>query len=194
MEALIEISVDGEGLDYLRSILEQGTGMCSQLLQLPLVNGAMFSPLPKGTSVQRATKFSTGGIMKMREMKHWLATHLKSLSEKFPAGTILFQDIWAKPGDPIVQSARSGILLTKGEVYYYLKANECNEELVNMAVADVTSFFLVGVFTHWSVSAATFPLGAQAADESIIKRVAEETEVIFVGAYDQESLVVWHRN
>jgi hypothetical protein len=50
------------------------------------------------------------------------------------------------------------------------------------------------VFTHWSVRAATFPLGAQAADESIIKRVAEETEVIFVGAYDQESLVVWHRN
>jgi hypothetical protein len=194
MAALIEVSVDGEGLGYLKSILEQGTGMCTQLLKLPLENGSIFSPLPEGTSVQRAKQFSTGGIMKMREMRHWLATHLKSLSKRFPTGTILLQDIWAKPSDPIVRSAKSGILLTKGEVYYYLKADECDEELVSLATRDVTSFFLVGAFTHWPACSTKIPLGEHAADESAIKCAAEGAEEIFVGAYDQESLVVWRRN
>jgi len=191
MTTLIEVAVGEQGVEYLKSILKQGMGMCQHLLKLPLANGVAFSPIPPSASTERAIKFNTGGVTTMRDTHRWLEIHLRSLSEKFPSGTIILQDIWAKPSDPAVLTARSGSLLTREHVYYYLKASDCGEQLVRTLTEDVTSFFLVGIFTRWPGSHSPIPASGEIIDDSVIEDATKETEEIFVGAYDQEGVVVW---
>ena len=191
MTTLVEVAVGVEGVEYLRSILKQGTGMCQHLLKLPLANGVAFSPIPSRVSTERAIKFNTGGVMTMRDTRRWLGIHLTSLSEKFPSGTIILQDIWARPSDPAVLTAKSGSLLTREHVYYYLKASDCDEQLFRALTEDVTSFLLVGIFTRWPGPRTPMPASGELIDDSVIEDATKETEEVFVGAYDQEGVVVW---
>jgi hypothetical protein len=193
MAALVEVAVGQEGVEYLRSILKQGMGMCLHLLKLPLANGETFSPIPASASTERAIKFNSGGVTTMRDTRRWLGIHLRSLSDKFPGGTIILQDIWAKPNDPAVLTARSGSLLTREQVYYYLKASDCDEQLIRTLTEDVTSFLLVGIFTRWPGPRSPLLASGEIIDDSVIEDAAKETEEIFVGAYDQEGAVVWRR-
>jgi len=193
MTTLVEFAVGDEGLKYLRSTLRQGTGMCLHLLKLPLTKGVAFSPIPAGASIERAIRFNAGGMTTMGDTHRWLGTHLRSLADKFPTGTIILQDVWAKPNDPAVLTAKSRSLLTIEQVYYYLKASDCDEQRVRTLIKDVTSFLLVGAFTRWPGSDSSLPVNGEIIADSVIEDAAREAEEIFVGAYDQEGLIVWHR-
>jgi hypothetical protein len=193
MRTLEDIPLGQDGLDYLRDSLKRETGMASRLFDLPLSDGLTFAPLPKGTATSRAKKFHAGGIMKMREAEHWLGSHLEMLSAKFPLGTVVIQDIWAKPSDPIIAaSTKSCFVRTDDQIYYCVPANMCDELLVIKAMRDVTSFLLVGVFTRFAAFSAVRPSDGKV-DDLWVENVVRDTEELFVGAYDQESFVMWQR-
>ena len=82
--------------------------------------------------------------------------------------------------------------MTESEVYYFIQGENFHSRLVETAIDDLISYLLVGVFTHFQINLTEIPRD-RAATGALITSLAQETREIFVGAYDQEGLVVWRR-
>jgi hypothetical protein len=188
---LVERSLGLKGVEYVKSCLQQGTGMCSLLLPM-VVGGWAFAPVPTGTDQRRAEKFQVGGLMPRQKMKVWLIEHLEGLCQTEPQSTVVFQDVWAAPTDPAIRSTTSNKLLTDRNVYYFIEARGFLPSLVERALSELTSYLLVGVFTHFGIKS-TELLKDHRTTEAVIADAVREMEEIFVGAYDQEGIVVWRR-
>jgi hypothetical protein len=80
-----------DGVAYVEACLKQGTGLCAQVLRLPLINGETFAPLPKGTTLNRAKSFDTGGLLTRRSANQWLAQHVQLLWQSEAIGTLSFK-------------------------------------------------------------------------------------------------------
>jgi hypothetical protein len=191
LSKLVEIDLNGTGLDYVEQCLRQGTGLCSKLLQLPLSSGRAFAPVPQKTTLSRAKSFDVGGLMPPREAIDWLALNLRSLWGNDPEGTVVLQDIWAKPDDPVVRKSTANKFLTDQNVYYLLSKNHSDISAIEETLRSITSYLRLGIFTraplrHQQHSRAK--LG-----QNIEHDLAERTAEIFVGAYDQEGFVIWRR-
>src|SRR2546423_1036394 len=110
---LVEKRLGLEGVEYVKSCLQQGQGLCSLLLAKVISGGGQtFAPVPTGTDQNRAEAFKIGGLVSRRDTTNWLTGHLKDLCQAQPESSILFQDLWAFPTDRRVQSATSSKLLT----------------------------------------------------------------------------------
>src|SRR5258708_1211701 len=92
-----------DGIAYVEACLEQGTGLCEKARNLDLAIAEVFAPLPKYTSLKRATSFNTGGLMSRRDANTWLEKHVQNLWQRWPNGTLVIQDIWAKSSDPVLR-------------------------------------------------------------------------------------------
>jgi hypothetical protein len=179
-----------DGISYVETCLRQGTGLCERVLRLPLVNGEAFAPLPKYTSIERAKSFEIGGLLSRRDSTLWLAKHIKSLYQNDSPGTWIVQDIWAKPSDPAVLRSYLNIFLQAENVYYFIGKSDTSFNHVQSIFRSTSSFLFVAFFSRTSIDLSE--IGAdRRVSESLICKIAKTVEEIFVGAYDQEGLIVW---
>ena len=192
MTEIAELPLGPEGSRYVLSCLEQGTGLCSKLLPRVIAGGSTYAVVPEGTPLARASKFDAGGLMSRREMKGWLASHLNGLRLQNPEGAVIFQDIWAQPSDPFLKRVKSTTLFEGSEVYHFIEAEKIDSWSLEKEISDITSFLLIGVFT----SASALPKVLQRdrfIEEAVVDKWIEKAIEVYVSAYDQEGLVVWHQ-
>jgi hypothetical protein len=161
---------------------------------LPILDDGqqVFAPVPEGIGQNRAEAFDQGGLMARETIIRWLSDYLRRLCLQDASSSIVFQDIWAKPTDIAARQSISTKLLTSSEVYYIIQAERFHSQLFNGVVRDLTSFLIVGVFSRFRVNVSELGAG-NFAGENVIAALARETQQIFVGAYDQEGIVVWRR-
>jgi hypothetical protein len=189
---LVEKSLSPAGAEYVRSCLRQGVGLCSMLLPIVEAGGRTFAPVPRGTDQKRAEEFHSGGLMSRREMIAWLAEHLNGIFKTERRSTVIFQDVWAAPTDRAVRSATSNKLLNDSQVYYFIQAEEFESSLIERVLRELTSYLLIGVLTRFPISSAELTSDYRTTEKIIISTAREALE-IFVGAYDQEGVVIWRR-
>src|SRR5437763_8723374 len=178
------MDLNGAGVDYVERCLRQGTGLCSKLLQLPLSSGRAFAPVPQKTTLSRAKSFEVGGLLARREAIGWLAENLRMLWNSDPEGTVVLQDIWAKPNDPAVQMPRANKFLTDKNVYYLLSRNHSDTAAIEDTLRSITSYLRLGVFTRLSLRDQQHSRCKP--KQNLEYDLAKGTAEIFVGAYDQE--------
>ena len=161
---------------------------------LPIVEagGWTFAPVPRGTDQKRAEEFHIGGLMSRREMTAWLADHLNGISKTERRSTVIFQDVWAAPTDSAVRSVTSNKFLNDSQVYYFIQAEEFESALIERVLRELTSYLLIGVFTRFPISSPELASDYRTTEKIIISAAREVLE-IFVGAYDQEGVVIWRR-
>jgi hypothetical protein len=193
MIKLTEIPLDDEGVAYVDSCLRQGTGLCSKVREISFSGGRAFAPLPEGVSAERARKFKVGGLTSRSETQLWLVEHVRNLHQRTAIGRLIFQDIWAKPTDPAVRNSGLKAFFEGANVYYELDPKAANIYSLNQILRTMESYLFIAMYTDNSS-----PTGEQSAsdfvDELMIEKLARDTIEIFVGAYDQEGLVVWCRD
>src|SRR5580704_17364436 len=105
------------GVDYVRYILERERGLAAIIMQADLESGRTFSPLPAGTSLERACRFKAGGLLGFREASGWYADHARDLLGD-AVGTLIIQDVWMKPRDKKGRRPEVSTLFCDDEVYY----------------------------------------------------------------------------
>jgi hypothetical protein len=186
------IDLGTEGISYVKTSLQQGSGLCAEVLQLPLANGGSFAPLPRHTTVERAKKFDIGGVTSRRDSLAWLADHVQSLWQAATIGTLVIQDIWAKPSDPPVYVSAFDKFVDGENIYYFIDGSNAEFRCIQGAARAVTSYLFVAFLSRISFANNALPHD-RFLPRSLIGEIARATEEIFVGAYDQEGLVVWHR-
>ena len=64
--------------------------------------------------------------------------------------------------------------------------------LIQRTVNAVASYLFIAFFSRYSMSSQTLPTD-RIVSEVVIDEIALHTLEVFVGAYDQEGLVVWNR-
>jgi len=188
---LIEMNLGEEGKEYILSWFKGGTGLCSKIPKELERGGNVFAPLPAGTTRERALQFRWGGLMSWRETCVWFERELEQLSGRSGNGSLVFQDVWAKPQDPA--RGRGGLFFDQsGSVYYVLGPHEINAAAISLTMRRVKSFLLVAVFCSSSFRAAELSTPG-ILDETLTDEMANNAQEVFVSAYDREGLVVWRR-
>jgi hypothetical protein len=188
---LKEMNLGEEGLAFVVSSLTGELGLCSKLAKQLERGGDVFVPLPAETSRQRALQFNAGGLMSMRETYAWFARELERLSGRTEKGSLVFQDVWFRPDDP-VRGGYDGVFFDQSCVYYVLGPHEINAAAVSRTVLRLRTFKLVAVFSNFSFRAADVPPNRVVA-ETLIDEIAYGAQEVFISAYDEEGLVVWRK-
>jgi hypothetical protein len=187
---LKEVNLGDEGLEYVASCLRGWPGLCSGIARQLERGGDVFALLPAGTPRERALQFETGGLLSWRETCVWFEREIEHLSGRAANGSLVFQDLLARPHDPVLGEYDGVFFDQSSAVYHVLGPHDINAEAVSRAMLRLRRFLLVAVFCNFSFSAADVPT-TRMLDETIIDGMAANAQQLFVSAYDQEGLVVW---
>lgn len=190
---LKEISLGEEGKEYISSWFRGGLGLSSKIPRQLEQGGDVFAPLPAETSRERALQFETGGLTSWRETCAWFERELERLSGLAKDGSLVFQNVWAKPQDPILKEYDHVFFDRSSSVYYVLGHHDINAASISTTMRQVYSFLFVAVFCNFSFSVADVPT-TRILDETIIDGMAANAQEVFVSAYDREGLVVWRKD
>jgi hypothetical protein len=188
---LKQINLGEEGLNYVASSLRGWPGLCSKIPRQLERGGDVFAPLPAETPRERALRFNTGGLMSWRETCVWFERELEQLSRRTDKGSLVFQDLVARPQDP-GREGNDRLFFDQPSVYYIIGPHEINAATISRTILEIDSFLLVAVFCNFSFSAADVP-STRILDETLIDEMANNAQEVFVTAYDREGLVVWRR-
>lgn len=188
---LKQINLGEEGLEFVASSLRGETGLCSKISVKLERGGEVFAPLPAGTPRERALQFKAGGLMSWRETCVWFEHELEQLSGRTDNGSLVFQDVWFGPQDP-VRGGYGGVFFDRSNVYYVLGPHEINAAKISRTMLRLHSFLLIAVFCAFSFPAADVP-APRILDDTMIDEMARTAQEVFVSAYDREGLVVWRR-
>src|SRR3981081_1747977 len=152
MAKLKEIPLGEAGIAYVKSCLQQGTGLCAKIIERSFLDGAAFAPPPEGVSLERAKKFEVGGLTSRRDTIPWLVDHVQDSVGGDSEGTMIFQDIWAKPTDPGIRHSTSNHFFQDSNVYFYLAKNEIDRYSLTEVLRTMKSFLFVAMYSTCSLS------------------------------------------
>jgi hypothetical protein len=187
--SLQKINLGEEGLEFVASSLRGELGLCAKLARQLERGGDVFAPLPEGTSRERALQFNAGGLMSGSETDAWFARELEQMSGRTEKGGVIFQDVWFTPQDR-VRGGYDGVFFDQSCVYFVLGPGEINAAAISRTIRRLHSFKLVAVFSNFNFRAADLPPTHVVAD-TLVDEIAHGAQEVFLGAYDQEGLVVW---
>jgi hypothetical protein len=194
MTALKAISLGAAGLSFIKTgLYDGGKGVCLKLLDLPLSEGTVFTPLPTDVGLDRALTFKVGGIIKNANIEGWFAEHIVSLSSKNPNGSLIFQDVWGgRPGEAGTKHRKSSMFFNQTNLYHFVEPKNMNPQSIIYAMREITSFLKIGAFVNVPIAASKLPKDLFV-DDNFIEHLANNTREIYISAYDQEGLVIWQR-
>jgi len=185
-----EVELGQDGADYVISCLKQGTGLCTKILKVVAADRNAFAPMPDGVSPTSAKQFKVGGVMSRHDTLAWLGRHVETLHQEMPDGALILQDIWAKPDDPLTIRPGVGVFYNNSNVYYFLDADNVTSNKISQAAHCLQSYLLVAVFSNARVLPEDLS-PTHCVAETVIDKIARNAREIYIGAYDQEGLVVW---
>ena len=177
----------------MRSCLAGGNTLSRSLSARPLEKGRVLTYLPSDVETARAAKFEWGGLFQggAEEItSKWYAlisAHLRRADRQY----CIIEDI-AAPGDACLSSPSEQFFAFRSEVYDFLS-------LPPQSVADARQF-LSKARQYPSICALTKIPDAppfsprQEVPIETIHLLARNTSHIMVGAYDEESYILWTEN
>ncbi len=189
---LKEMNLGDEGLEYVASCLRRWPGLCSRIARELERGGDVFAPLPAETARERALEFETGGLLPWRETCVWFEREIEHLSGRAANGSLVFQDLVARPHDPVLGKYDGVFFDQSSAVYHILGHHDISAAVISRTMLRMRSFLLVAVFCNFGFSAADVPTTC-ILDETLIDEMANNAQEVFVSAYDREGLVVWRK-
>jgi hypothetical protein len=176
------------GNAYVESCLQQGGGLCARVLNLGISHGKAFAALPPDADQGRAVSFKLAGIVSWKDSLNWFLDHVTKLSSAPSFGSLILQDIWAKPTDPYVEALAQHRFIGEQNVYYLFEKEHVDSYTILRAMRGLNSYLFVSFVSHSKLSEGDF-LGNNILQEATIDELANGVYEVLVGAYDQDGFV-----
>lgn len=198
MTRLTMLPLGRKGLDYIDYCLDKEPGLCTKVRMHDLSRGNVYGLVPEGTTVERATKFDTGGLVAdWRDgsllVDHdpftWLTDYLKQHFTKSPGASFVLQAIWAKASDPAYVNAHLPKFTNDGCIYYLVEKGNLDDSTLDNAETLLVSRLLEGFLCDLAVPRDV--IATHIASDSLIDGLASNLRDIVTRAYDDESFVIW---
>jgi hypothetical protein len=179
------IQLGEAGITYIQSQLDKAGPLSRVVLQLFGNRGTCLASLPVGTKLERAKQFDTGGLMSMDDYYPWFSNYITSYWGN--KCRLLFEDPWMKLED-FKKLPPKGSYFTADSVMYYTPRKPDYISMLEAGVLEVRSFLLIGFVIASSIKP---PESGKTADAIYVQKLAENTQAVFVSAYDQEGILIW---
>ncbi len=211
---LEEITLGREAIGYITESLQDGEELSQILLKtIKLEAGSVVTYLPTGTALPSYQQFRLGGVLKpipalttqseveltvparvsaTPNLDNSIVSSIKTYLNSRPSPLCLFENHLAKPDDSWLARARLHNLIVGTTVCHYLtSADSLDVALIQLTVGKSRSIRppLIAVLTRLFDEATSLETGSVA--EGDLKKMAERTQELIVGAYDGEGFVVW---
>lgn len=188
---LIEIELGAKGLEYVREICGDVSGLCSRLGRVVGKTLTVTGLVPGGTPRARGEQLETGGLVSLYTACEWLANQTNELSSKHGPAILLAQDIWMTDADPYDFVDAPGIRRFSylGCPYRFLASQPLQVDDIQDLVNSLVSFYPVLAVSHCHLEIR----GEQNTPtiyQDTFDVIWKGTSQILVGAYDRESFLV----
>lgn len=193
---MLELMESGDaGRAYVAQRLVNGNSLSSLLLSHVSRLGGAFALVPAGTSSERVTRFSQGGVLPQAKRSHdiaripstdaWLAGELAATMEASGAICVL-ENALARCREPFT-ARLPNVVCVGDEVYHLIRqgADTAADLLVTLRSASSMPTF-VGILTRAPVAAKDWCPSTS----TDLAELARNALLLFVGAYDGESYVI----
>jgi len=194
---LKELPLGRDGLQYVLSSLNGARrfadALTAEITASPAAANSVFAPVPVDTALSRATNFDTGGLMPGYHAMEWLGGRLSMLCKAHGGGTFIALDTVQSPSDPHIHEGTVDMFFYDGLVQYFVGCADLSDGSLDAVFRSVASFHFIAAFTTCPLSTADLPADL-VVDDRLIARLATGVQAVIIGAYDQESFVVWQRS
>ncbi len=187
METSILFPLGISGTEYVKSCLNDGGVLSKLILKFALGKGSAFSFLPANVTQTHALEFARGNVTSPRAAYASLFTQIAQLDVASSEFLIVIEDPWMKPDDPF--PLRKNAFRSDGNVYYLLKKDDFDIAHLEATIKLTRSFLFVGVVAKIQLS--DHDLRDHVLTENLLEKIARNSALIFVSAYDGEGLVIW---
>lgn len=199
-----KISLDNSALQYIEQAL--GWLTLGEYVKgtLKANNWDISTIMPKNSTDDMIYAFSTGGILPIKKswiredgarieevqnmddfIIHIVDTYLQENKERI----CVIQDVNAIPSDPWIMNAdREGFLVHKSEVYY-CKNNMTNKDTTTF-IRNRSNYKFSAILCEYPLLLSKEPTKVETED---LFSMAQQTDIIIVGAYDDEGFIVCKR-
>ncbi|MGC2785597.1 MAG: hypothetical protein WA397_17540 [Roseiarcus sp.] len=188
MSELVKIELDGSGVNYVNSRLQQGGTISSLLLKRVGAVDNAYAPLPEGIDHEKSLQFQRGGLTTQTLTMKWV---IDTVAKKFGSGSdfcLLLEDPWAKLTDPSIYDQRNRVLTYQESVIYALPGEKVDSEGLRQLLKSVTSFDYNGfVVARRLPNASGFLLKL---DDDTVNDLIKHIYLVFVSAFDREGVVI----
>lgn len=189
---LHEFQFGPEGLAWVRQCLSAGSTLSKTLLDLSLEKGRVFTYLPNGLNAGRHMQFKFGGIFSSVGEKigqtwpKFISEYLAGPAERY----CILEDISA-PSDPGLDSSDEQFFVYETEVYDFLSSQDTDVEKIRSILSCGRQYPSIGALTR--LSGLSELQHRHSVKAEVLQLLASNTQYILVGAYDEESYLVWSR-
>ena len=178
-------------ITYIRACLERGNSLAKHLLRLPLEQGQVAVPLAAGVPEAVYSRFAVGGVTARKVTEPQLTAFVAEYLEGEARRYAIFEDALARPGDAILAKSKASFLTFDSEVLHVLTAQERDPERILGVVRLATSYLFLGVLS--SLDPGTELRAGQALTADMLAAIAQHTDHLLIGAYDNEGVLIWSR-
>ncbi len=174
-------------------IFEQGSffAITSEDANIPKINdfwsGDLLPPLPLEVLNFRGVEYPA----RQKRNSAWeLANYLERFLRENKSLWYVFEDVVQNRSDPKIQTMGARIGFFNEEVYYYAKSNQLSlEETVRLIHHVDGQWYYMSLVTSYPVQTDDI----EVLDLETLKRIAEKTVHLAIGAYDMEGYVCWEK-
>jgi hypothetical protein len=210
MTELRELALGDAAREYMRQQLRDGHLIAQAVLRsVDLNRGSIITILPKGTSLEDANKFATGGklpepppaqwscgpgvVMKpVPDTSEFLSAKIETFVNSSFLNVCIVEDLLSAPTDGWIKRKRSKVIFSDGQVFHWLTQRGGSGNARDMAQAALWHPPHTGILGRAAPFSA-FLRGDQLVPAAELTDIANNASCIFVGAYDGESYVIWRR-
>ncbi len=209
-----EFNLDPRAFKYIREVLKAGQSLSQAIDQaLNIEAGTVSTYFPLNIDSSALHEFTWGGKLTVppETIKHftdksgkrfminpqqntltYFVKVMHAYLENEPNRCYVLEEGTWEPSDPCMQGRKERYFLVEQEIYYLLKPKD-DAETVHSVLDGVWQTYppLLAVASIDPISQLRQVDGYLVGDKALLTQLAENVSMIFVGAYDAESLLVW---
>jgi hypothetical protein len=184
-----DVDTDSEVFAYIRNELSAGNTLSSYLLSQPIEKGSVTTFLPVEKASDLINRYATG-IASTTESDHMLADRIRTFLNR-PGQYAIFEDVCFNLDTHEVGEEEFFSFQT--EIYYFLTSGKRDIRTIAHIINYPCPNPLVGVLVSFPEDEPSI-INRGKVERALLKRLADHTIHLIIGAYDATGYLMWHRD
>jgi hypothetical protein len=187
-----ERSVGAEALAYIDNCLLRGSTLAHKVRSVDLASGEVITYLPEGADPRAMLRFDEGGIGDQDASRSWVCSLVCRYLNSAAGRCAVFETPWLCT-DPCVHDWSALQWFSHaGALFAFVASGCCSTQAVAAALHAARRYPFIAVLSQFSPDMLCRWQGVDFATE-LLGEMAARTDHILVGAYDEESALLWSR-
>jgi hypothetical protein len=187
---MIDMSGKPEVIAYMRESLKSGDTLASYIHEKPLEKGRIIAVVPETTKPEALLQFDVGGVGET-DPKDFLVPAITDYLEGEGNRYAVFETL-SRPGDEGLRRSEEPYFVYDDEVYNFLHEGVLSRASARAVVVWARRYPpLVGILSRLASDRLLTP--REQVSDAFLRELAEGMDHLFIGAYDDEAVLMWSR-